>query len=661
MDGIFQLGVVITLQDVISSQIGSVNEKFGELKKTLGETHFAIQNVENGFSLMKAGMLATGVVTGFAMALKPAVDEARAFEKELAMLGATSEVSATDLKKLESAAIKAGIETQFSPQEAVKGLTALASAGITGADALKESLVPALDLAGASAGKLSIDDAASSIAASMSSFKKPAQEVSDIFVRMANLGSFNVEDIGAAWRGVNLAASSANQSMATTGAVMIALKNSGSTVVEAGEGARMALERFSSKEAIKHIDALKVSLYEMKDGKEQVRNMVDIFQDIDRATSQMGEKQRKITLAEIFGSGGIKAFQAVIGQGISSVKNWEESLGNSQGAAHSFAEKQINTFDGATKMFEGSMQTLKVLIGSVFLPILSSMARGFTNILGPALEWMQTHPLALQYAVGLVSVAGAVSLLVGVTATYVGAMKAYTAIKAAAMIANIDYQGSILLNTAAIFYQIGAKAKDTVVTWALVASYWGQNLAASASVGAQSAALASMNASGIVKAGLIIKTYALTAAEWALNSAILANPMTWVVVAIVAAVAAVVAAIYYWDEWTGAIRKAWQEHQIIFTALSLIAGPIGYFLIAVNLLADNWERLASSVKKSFSAVSEFFGFSTKNETGLMMLLRRRGQSCLHLRKQVCREVVNTREFLVRLQDWRRRGQSFRHL
>ncbi len=51
-----------------------------------------------------------------------------------------------------------------------------------------------------------------------------------------------------------------------------------------------------------------------------------------------------------------------------------------------------------------------------------------------------------------------------------------------------------------------------------------------------------------------------TVAQWALNSAILANPITWIVVVIVAAIAAVVAIIVvvieYWDEIVAAVKKA---------------------------------------------------------------------------------------------------------
>lgn len=60
---------------------------------------------------------------------------------------------------------------------------------------------------------------------------------------------------------------------------------------------------------------------------------------------------------------------------------------------------------------------------------------------------------------------------------------------------------------------------------------------------------------------LIAVVTAYTIAQWAMNSAILANPITWIVVGVIAAIAALVAivvvCIEYWDEIKKAGEKAW--------------------------------------------------------------------------------------------------------
>ncbi|MEB0090075.1 phage tail tape measure protein [Pseudomonas sp. CCI4.2] len=53
---------------------------------------------------------------------------------------------------------------------------------------------------------------------------------------------------------------------------------------------------------------------------------------------------------------------------------------------------------------------------------------------------------------------------------------------------------------------------------------------------------------------------------WLTNAALMANPVTWIVLGIIALVAVIVAAIYYWDEWTGALMEsaafAWVSDQL---------------------------------------------------------------------------------------------------
>ncbi|MBF4296846.1 phage tail tape measure protein, partial [Vibrio anguillarum] len=52
---------------------------------------------------------------------------------------------------------------------------------------------------------------------------------------------------------------------------------------------------------------------------------------------------------------------------------------------------------------------------------------------------------------------------------------------------------------------------------------------------------------GVLKL-LRISTLAMTAATWLMNTAMWANPITWVIAGIIALVAAVGAMIYWWDD-----------------------------------------------------------------------------------------------------------------
>jgi hypothetical protein len=85
---------------------------------------------------------------------------------------------------------------------------------------------------------------------------------------------------------------------------------------------------------------------------------------------------------------------------------------------------------------------------------------------------------------------------------------------------------------------------------------------------------------GVVKLSAIA-TKALTAAQWLWNAAMTANPISIVVVAIIALIGYVTLAISKWDDW-GA-------------ALMLFLGPVGLIISAFKSMYDHWE----SIKKAF--------------------------------------------------------------
>lgn len=64
---------------------------------------------------------------------------------------------------------------------------------------------------------------------------------------------------------------------------------------------------------------------------------------------------------------------------------------------------------------------------------------------------------------------------------------------------------------------------------------------------------------------------------WLTNTALWANPVTWIVVGILALVAVIIAAVYYWDEWTAALQNTaafrWIDEQL--SSLSNWFGSIG--------------------------------------------------------------------------------------
>ena len=108
---------------------------------------------------------------------------------------------------------------------------------------------------------------------------------------------------------------------------------------------------------------------------------------------------------------------------------------------------------------------------------------------------------------------------------------------------------------------------------------------------------------GLAAAMIIWKvaTLAQAAAQWLLNTALLASPVTWIILAI----AAVVAAIVYWINAVGGLRVAWLiVCNAILTAWDWV--KIG-FMTGVYWVMDLWNRLLLAFYTAGVNIQNFMG------------------------------------------------------
>lgn len=98
-----------------------------------------------------------------------------------------------------------------------------------------------------------------------------------------------------------------------------------------------------------------------------------------------------------------------------------------------------------------------------------------------------------------------------------------------------------------------------------------------------------------------VVTLIQTAAQWALNAALLANPITWIVIAI----AAVVAAIVIWINKIGGLKVAWLTVvNAVLTAWDAL--KIGFFT-GVYWVQNLWDKLSYSLKSAGTSIANFMG------------------------------------------------------
>jgi len=126
------------------------------------------------------------------------------------------------------------------------------------------------------------------------------------------------------------------------------------------------------------------------------------------------------------------------------------------------------------------------------------------------------------------------------------------------------------------------------------------------------AGIAAMVASRVAQIASAVATGIATAATWAFNAALWANPITWIVAAVIGLIAVVILLWKNWSSVSAWLSGAWQAIKQAATAvfgwlgnffrkwgltiLAVITGPIGLLALAIF---KNWDRITGFLGKGW--------------------------------------------------------------
>lgn len=121
-----------------------------------------------------------------------------------------------------------------------------------------------------------------------------------------------------------------------------------------------------------------------------------------------------------------------------------------------------------------------------------------------------------------------------------------------------------------------------------------------------------------ITAGII----AYTVAQWAANSSLLACPITWIVLAIVALIVAIVECVKHWDEIKAAAVACWAKIEEVWNTVAawfnnnviqpvvnffkgLWNGIVGIFQSIINWVKENWKTIILFIINPFAGVFKY--------------------------------------------------------
>ncbi|NNP73914.1 phage tail tape measure protein [Acinetobacter defluvii] len=336
---------------------------------------------------------------GFAAFLKPAVD----FEQQMSRVQAVLDLdkTSTDMQKLLADARKQGAASSFSPTEAAQAQHALASGGFSTQQIL-DSLKGTLQLA--EAGQVELARAAQIAVGTLNGFGLEAKEitrVNDILLRATDLTATSVDGFGETMKYVAPIAKAYGASIEETSAMIGLLGNNNILDSQAGTSLRSIMTRFAAPptEAAKVMKKLNMTF---SDSKGNLRDMSDIFKEINEKTKNLGEAGRLEVFKKLGGQEAISAFAVLVdqstvldkntGQTVNKIKEMTNQLENSQGAAAKAAAILKDNLAGDFEQLTGSVQDLSISFLNVVGADLRGLVTRLTEIIDRVKIWVDANP-----------------------------------------------------------------------------------------------------------------------------------------------------------------------------------------------------------------------------------------------------------------------------
>ncbi len=419
-----------------------------------------------GENLIKIG--ASGTV-----GIGAAVKVAASFEQGLSNIRAVSGATAQEMDGIRKTALRLGKDTVFSATEAASAMEALIKAGVSTQDVMTGAADATVNLA--AAGGVDLTEAAEIAANALNNFNlegKDMAQVSDLIAGAANASAIDVHDFGFSLSQAGAVANLAGLEFKDLAVAIAEMGQAGIKGSDAGTSIKTFLTNLiptmdKQKELFRELGLLTVnqqkamqflaskgikptdtSMRGLSDAMEkyvdesggaavgtatnakqaqelaqkmgimqnaffdangEVKSMAEIQEVLKNATKGMTREQKLATLETLFGSDAIRAAAVFADQGAKGYNDMAAAMGK-VGAAD-VAATRLDNLNGSIEQLKGSFETMMIIIGEVFLPLVRKMVDAITS----AINIFNNLPEPVQKGIAVMLGMGtAMSLLTGI-------------------------------------------------------------------------------------------------------------------------------------------------------------------------------------------------------------------------------------------------------
>ena len=548
------MAFILSLQDKVTAPLGKVKMGFAELSDQ-SEKH--IKTIGLGLGGLTAGVVA------IRESMEPALEVNRALGDVRSLGVAEDALSALNSKSLEFAVnygenAKDFVASAYLIDGAIKGLAGnqlatftntsnlLAKATKTDAETMGEYVGTLYNLQKSQADAMGkgawVEKLGGQTALAVQLFRTSGAAMKDAFKEAGAIATTS---------GVDLA-----EQMAVIGTL--------SSTMEGGDAGGRYKAFFENIGAASEKLGMKFT--------DQQGKMLPMMTILDKLQGKFGDltsASAGAKLLEAFGGEGAQVIGA-LAKDTDRLRNGIEQLGKVRGLEN--AEQMARAMVDPWQQWASLVEVMRTVFGQVLIPVLSPFMTKMVDIGKTLVRWSQLFPN--------------ITRVIGITAlSIMGIVAAMSALTMAVGIMRMTWLG--MLTVWKVFQLMGLRTVAVFILQKVVM------LAYVAVIYTLSAGLAVIRGAMMLWQGAI----------WLVNAALLANPVVWIVVGIVALVAAIAAAVFYWDEWTTALMNtaAFQAVAETFQKLSDWFNSMGGWS---GMAKAAWDSIVGIFTKAVNGVIE---------------------------------------------------------
>ena len=346
-----------------------------------------LRNARNTLRRFSADMQAmgrqmVGISAGMGVPLALAVKTFASFDDQMRRVQAVTGATGEQFERMTVMAKKLGSTTAFTASQAADGMAFLGQAGFD-TEQILAGIPDVLNLAAAGAIELgTAADIASNVAGGFGLAADEIGRVADTLAQTASSANTNIEEMGEAFAKAAPAARAAGQEIEEVSASIGIMGDSGVKASVAGTDTSNILLVMAQN--------AKIAGVATTDSAGNMRDMLDVMNDLGGATSNLSEAEKLSFFVETFGKRSAKS-ALILSNANERIDQMREKMANASGRAKEMAETMEGGIGGAFRRVKSAVEGVAISLGEVLSESLQDVAKMASKFLGDVSELVKNN------------------------------------------------------------------------------------------------------------------------------------------------------------------------------------------------------------------------------------------------------------------------------